>query len=34
MIRLAMYNGFDWYGRILEVREVREVRTILASRHL
>jgi hypothetical protein len=18
-----MYNGFDWYGRILEVREVR-----------
>ena len=20
--RLGMYNGFDWYGRILEVREV------------
>jgi RNA recognition motif. (a.k.a. RRM, RBD, or RNP domain) len=20
---LGMYNGFDWYGRILEVREVR-----------
>jgi RNA recognition motif-containing protein len=20
---IAMYNGFDWYGRILEVREVR-----------
>jgi hypothetical protein len=22
MIRQGMYNGFDWYGRILEVREV------------
>ena len=21
-----MYNGFDWYGRILEVREVRLLR--------
>ena len=21
----AMYNGFDWYGRLLEVREVRDL---------
>ena len=23
MIRPGMYNGFDWYGRILELREVK-----------
>ncbi len=21
-VGLGMYNGFDWYGRVLEVREV------------
>ena len=23
-ISTAMYHGFDWYGRLLEVREVSE----------
>ena len=22
ILALGMYNGFDWYGRVLEVREV------------
>ena len=29
-----MYNGYDWYGRALEVREVRDFRSFSHCRWL
>jgi RNA recognition motif-containing protein len=31
--RPEMYNGYDWYGRIIEVREVRPPRASFFPRH-
>ncbi|KAG6375799.1 hypothetical protein JVT61DRAFT_2655 [Boletus reticuloceps] len=28
---ISMYSGFDWYGRTLEVRESKQVRSVVAS---